>query len=176
MTIRGTKFMVWNLNFQVQVPKAKAFSTDDVAAAMKVIDEALDLCYSDQYFLVNPQSNNIHAPNTVPRANSFVMEEYVTSIIPMRESTKLDIKFKIASCLKSKWHHFLPVTKLNNLSGNVKGSISIDDFCGKQSKLLGIITEVDIGFFPVTGSGKTWKTSMKKCSKAKPQFESEQVS
>ena len=78
MTIRGTKFMVWNLNFQVQVPKAKAFSTDDVAAAMKVIDEALDLCYSDQYFLVNPQSNNIHAPNTVPQANSFKMEEYVT--------------------------------------------------------------------------------------------------
>ena len=148
MSIRGTKFMVWNLNFQVQVKKAKAFSTDDVAAAMQEIDAALDLCYSDQYFLVNPQSNNIHGHNTVPPANSFIMEEYVTSTIPMKESTKLDIKFKIASCLPSKWHYYLPVNKLNDLSGNVKGSISIDDFCGKSSKLLGIITEVDIGIFP----------------------------
>ena len=140
LTIKGAKFMVWNLSFQVQVPKAKAFSTDDVAVAMDAIDEALDLFYPDQYFLVNPQSNNIHAPNTVPPANSFKMEEYVTSKIPMKESTKLDIQFKIASCDKTKWNLFLPVNKLNDLCGNIKGTISVDTFCGKQSKLLEIIT------------------------------------
>ena len=119
-----------------------------VAAAMKAIDEALDLAYRDQYFLVNPQSNQIHAPNTVPQANSFKTEEYVSFKIHMKESTKLEIQFKIASYDTTKWNLFLPVNKLNDLCGNVKGTTSVDTFCGKQSKLLGIITEVDIGIFP----------------------------
>ena len=89
LTIKGTKFMVWNLVFRMHIPKATVFSTDDVAAAMKAINEALDLAYQDQFFLVKSQSNQIHAPNTVQEANSFKMEEYVTSKIPMKESTKL---------------------------------------------------------------------------------------
>ena len=75
------------------------------------------------------------------------MEECVTSKIPRKESTKLEIQFKIASYDTTKWNLFLPVNKLNDLCGNVKGTISVDTFCGKQSKLFGIITEVDIGIF-----------------------------
>ena len=123
--------MVWNLTFQMQVQKATAFSTDDVAAAMHAIDEALDLFYPGQYFLLTPQSNTIHSPNTVPQANSFKIEEYVTFTIPMKASTNFEIQFKIASHDKTKWDFFLPVIKLNNLCGNIKGTINVDTFCGK---------------------------------------------
>ena len=162
LTINGSKFMVWNLIFQMQVPKATAFSTDDVAAAMNSIDKALDLAYQDQFFLANPESNQIHAPNTVPEATSFKMEEYVTSQIPMKESTKLDIQFKIASCDKTKWNLFLPVNKLNILCGNIKGTISVDTFCGKQSNSLESPQRWTEESFPETRSEKTWKKSTKR--------------
>ena len=147
MIIKVTKFMIWNLTFRMHIPNAMMFNTDTVALAMKAIDKALDLVYHDQYFLVNPQSNTIRPPNTVPDAHSFKMEEYVTSPIPMGESTKLEIQFKIASHDKTKWNLFLPVNKLNDLCSNVKGTISVDNFGGKQSKILGIITEVNVGIF-----------------------------
>ena len=119
-----------------------------VAAVMKAINEALDLTYNNQYFLVNPQTNTTRPSNTFPAAHFCKMEEYVTSPIPMREATKLEILFKNSSQDQNKWHIYFPANKLTDLCGNIKGTISVDPFCGKQSKLLGIITEVDIGIFP----------------------------
>ena len=95
------------------------------------------------------------------------MEEYVTSPIPMKAATNLEIQFKIASHDKTKWDSFLPVQKLNNLSGNIKGTINVDTFCGKQSKLLGIITEVDIGIFPRVKIRKDMEDEYEKSFKSK---------
>ena len=76
------------------------------------------------------------------------MDECFTSPIPKREETKFDTQFKIASFESSKWHLYFSVTRINDFCVNLKGDITIYSFCGKLSKLLGIIAEVDIGISP----------------------------